>query len=36
MTGEVQMSRTIGLAGTGGIGSGWAVRVLARGYNVVA
>ncbi|MYG78277.1 MAG: hypothetical protein F4189_07940, partial [Acidimicrobiaceae bacterium] len=28
--------RTIGLAGTGVIGSGWAVRVLARGHDVVA
>ena len=28
--------RTIGLAGTGVIGSGWAVRVLARGHGVVA
>ena len=28
--------KTIGLAGTGVIGSGWAVRVLARGYDVVA
>lgn len=36
MTGKDQMSRTIGLAGTGVIGSGWAVRVLARGYDVVA
>ncbi len=29
-------SKTIGLVGTGVIGSGWAVRVLARGYDVVA
>ena len=29
-------ARTIGLVGTGVIGSGWAVRVLARGYDVVA
>ncbi len=29
-------ARTIGLAGTGVIGSGWAVRVLARGHDVVA
>ena len=28
--------KTIGLAGTGVIGSGWAVRALARGYGVVA
>ena len=28
--------RTIGLVGTGVIGSGWAVRVLARGHDVVA
>ena len=28
--------RTIGLAGTGVIGSGWAVRALARGHDVVA
>ena len=28
--------KTIGLVGTGVIGSGWAVRVLARGYDVVA
>ena len=28
--------RTIGLAGTGVIGSGWAVRVLARGHDLVA
>ena len=28
--------RTIGLAGTGVIGAGWAVRVLARGHDVVA
>ena len=28
--------KTIGLVGTGAIGSGWAVRVLARGYDVVA
>ena len=28
--------RTVGLAGTGVIGSGWAVRVLARGHDVVA
>ena len=29
-------AKAIGLAGTGVIGSGWAVRVLARGYDVVA
>ena len=29
-------SRTIGLVGTGVIGSGWAARVLARGHDVVA
>ena len=29
-------ARTIGLAGTGVIGSGWAVRTLARGHDVVA
>ena len=29
-------SRTIGLAGTGVIGSGWAVRALARGHDVIA
>ncbi len=29
-------NKTIGLVGTGVIGSGWAVRVLARGYDVVA
>ena len=29
-------AKTIGLVGTGVIGSGWAVRVLARGYDVVA
>lgn len=29
-------SKTIGLVGTGVIGAGWAVRVLARGYDVVA
>jgi carnitine 3-dehydrogenase len=29
-------ARTIGLAGTGVIGAGWAVRVLARGHDVVA
>lgn len=29
-------SRTIGVVGTGVIGSGWAVRVLSRGYDVVA
>ena len=29
-------ARTIGLAGTGVIGSGWAVRALARGHDVVA
>lgn len=30
------MARTVGLAGTGVIGAGWAVRVLARGDDVVA
>ena len=30
------MARTIGLAGTGVIGSGWAVRALARGHEVIA
>ena len=29
-------AKTIGLAGTGVIGAGWAVRVLARGYDAVA
>jgi len=29
-------AKTIGLVGTGVIGSGWAVRVLARGFDVVA
>ena len=29
-------ARTVGLVGTGVIGSGWAVRVLARGHDVVA
>ena len=29
-------ARTVGLAGTGVIGAGWAVRVLARGHDVVA
>ena len=29
-------AKTIGLVGTGVIGSGWAVRVLARGYDVMA
>ena len=29
-------ARTIGLAGTGVIGSGWAVRALARGHDVIA
>ncbi|MCY4135844.1 MAG: hypothetical protein OXG30_13180 [bacterium] len=29
-------AKTIGLVGTGVIGSEWAVRVLARGYDVVA
>ena len=29
-------ARTIGLVGTGVIGAGWAVRVLARGHDVVA
>ena len=29
-------TKTIGLVGAGVIGSGWAVRVLARGYDVVA
>ena len=28
--------RTVGLAGTGVIGAGWAVRVLSRGHDVVA
>ncbi len=28
-------TKTVGLVGTGVIGSGWAVRVLARGYDVV-
>ena len=28
--------RTVGVVGTGVIGAGWAVRVLARGYDVVA
>ncbi|MCI0545620.1 MAG: 3-hydroxyacyl-CoA dehydrogenase NAD-binding domain-containing protein, partial [Actinobacteria bacterium] len=28
--------RTLGLAGTGVIGSGWAVRALARGLDVIA
>ena len=28
--------RTVGLAGTGVIGAGWAVRVLSRGWDVVA
>ena len=30
------MARTIGLAGTGVIGSGWAVRALARAHDVIA
>ncbi|MCY4666223.1 MAG: 3-hydroxyacyl-CoA dehydrogenase NAD-binding domain-containing protein [Acidimicrobiaceae bacterium] len=30
------MARTIGLAGTGVIGSGWAARALARGHDVIA
>ena len=30
------MTKTIGIVGTGVIGTGWAVRVLARGYSVVA
>ncbi len=30
------MARTVGLAGTGVIGAGWAVRVLARGHDVLA
>ena len=30
------MARTIGVVGTGVIGAGWVVRVLARGYDVVA
>ena len=30
------MTRTIGIVGTGVIGTGWAVRALARGYRVVA
>ena len=29
-------SRTVGLAGTGVIGAGWAVRALARGHDVIA
>ncbi len=29
-------ARKVGLVGTGVIGAGWAVRVLARGYDVVA
>ena len=29
-------ARTIGLAGTGVIGAGWAVRVLSRGHDVIA
>ena len=29
-------ARTIGLVGTGVIGSGWAVRALARGHDVIA
>ncbi len=29
-------TKTIGVVGTGVIGSGWAVRVLARGYDVAA
>ena len=29
-------ARTVGLVGTGVIGGGWAVRVLARGHDVVA
>ena len=29
-------ARTVGLVGTGVIGAGWAVRVLARGHHVVA
>ena len=29
-------TKTIGLVGTGVIGSGWAVRVLARGYDLAA
>ena len=28
--------RTVGIAGTGLIGAGWAARLLFRGYNVVA
>ena len=28
--------RTVGVVGTGVIGAGWAVRVLARGHDVVA
>ena len=28
--------QTIGIVGTGVIGSGWAVRVLSRGYDVLA
>ena len=30
------MTRTIGIVGTGVIGTGWAVRALARGYRVIA
>ncbi len=32
----VTESRTVGVVGTGVIGAGWAVRVLARGHDVVA
>ena len=33
---SVMAARTIGLVGAGVIGSGWAVRALARGHDVVA
>ena len=36
VTGEDQMVRTVGLAGTGVIGSGWAVRVAGPGIRRVA
>jgi carnitine 3-dehydrogenase len=28
--------KTVGIAGTGLIGAGWAARLLFRGYNVIA